>query len=107
MSFTCPMLRSVKSQIVVATSAILLVILGATTYFVIDQKAKEINRDIFLKAVSFAELTHERVVANYERNYTQKAFAHFERDMAEIYSLNPDVVDVSIFNYRGETLYGE
>ncbi len=100
------MLRSVKSQIVVATSLIMVAILGATAYLVIDQKARELSHDIFEKAVSFAELTHERIVANYEKNYTQKAFANFDREMAEINGLNPDIVRVSVFNYKGETLYG-
>lgn len=99
------MLRSVKSQIALATSLIILAILGATAYLVIDQKTREINQDIFSKAVSFAELTHERVVANYENNYTQSAFANFDREMADIYSLNEDVTGVAIYNYNGETLY--
>jgi HAMP domain-containing protein len=99
------MLRSVKSQIILATSLIIIAILGATAYLVIDQKTREINQDIFNKAVSFAELTHERVITNYENNYQQSAFAHFDREMADIYSLNEDVIDASIYNYSGDTLY--
>ncbi len=101
------MLRSVKSQIALATSLIILAILGATAYLVIDQKTREINQDIFNKAVSFAELTHERIVANYEDNYTQSAFANFEREMADIYSLNEDVTGAAIYNYGGDSLYIE
>ena len=101
------MLRSVKSQIAIATSLIILAILGATAYLVIDQKTREINQDIFSKAVSFAELTHERVISNYENNYTQSAFANFDREMADIYSLNEDVVGAAIYNYSGESLYKE
>lgn len=99
------MLRSVKSQIIFATSLIIIVILGVTAYLVIEQKTKEINHDIYTKAVSFAELTHERVVSNYENNYLESAFAHFDREMADIYSLNEDITGVSIYNYSGETLY--
>ena len=99
------MLRSVKSQIVLATSLIIIAILGATAYFVIDQKSKEINLDIFNNAVNFAELTHERIIANYENNYVQQAFANFDRELADIYSLNEDVVGLAIFNYQGESLY--
>ncbi|MFH0821017.1 MAG: SpoIIE family protein phosphatase [Candidatus Peregrinibacteria bacterium] len=99
------MFRSVKSQIVAATSLIILVILGATTYFVIDEKTKELSHDIFVKTVSFAELTHERIVRNYENNYVPQAFANFNREMSEIYGLNPDVTGMSIYNYKGETLY--
>ena len=85
---------------------VIIAILIATTYFIIDQKAKEINLDIFNNAVSFAELTHERVISNYERNYVQQAFAHFDREMADIYVLNEDILSVSIFNYGGDTLFG-
>lgn len=99
------MFRSVKSQIVFATSLIIILILGASSYFVIDQKIKEINQDIFTRAVSFAELTHERVVTNYENNYEKQAFAHFDRELAEIYSLNLDVTGLAIHNYNGDKLY--
>ncbi len=99
------MLRSVKSQIILATSLIIIAILGATAYLVIDQKTKEINQDIYSKAVSFAELTNERVITNYENNYQQSAFAHFDRDMADIYSLNEDITGMSIYNYNGNALY--
>ncbi|MBN2306740.1 SpoIIE family protein phosphatase [Candidatus Peregrinibacteria bacterium] len=99
------MFRSVKSQIIMATWLIILAILGATAYLVIEQKTKEINQDIYTKAVSFAELTNERVISNYENNYLQSAFAHFDREMAEIYSLNQDITGVSIFNYNGKALY--
>lgn len=99
------MLRSVKSQIILATSLIIIAILGATAYLVIDQKTKEINQDIYNKAVSFAELTHERVITNYENNYEQSAFAFFDREMADIYSLNEDITEASIYNYSGEALY--
>lgn len=84
---------------------VIIAILIATTYFIIDQKVKEINFDIFSNAVSFSELTHERVISNYEHNYVQQAFAHFDREMADIYSLNEDIPGISIFNYTGDTLY--
>lgn len=99
------MFRSVKSQIVLGTSMVIIAILIATTYFIIDQKVKEINFDIFQNAVSFAELTHERVISNYESNYVQQAFANFDRELADIYSLNEDIPGISIFNYIGEALY--
>jgi len=84
---------------------VIIAILIASTYFIISQKTKEISFDIFKNAVSFAELTNERIVSNYESNYVQKAFANFDREMADIYSLNEDIPAISIFNYAGETLY--
>ncbi len=99
------MFNSVKTQIVFATSLIIIVILGVTAYFVIDQKSREINHDIFTNAVNFAELSHERIVSNYESNYVAQAFANYQRDLAYIESLNPDVTGVAIYNYKGERLY--
>lgn len=99
------MFRSVKSQIVIGTSLVIIAVLAATTYFIIDQKVKEINFDIFSNAVSFAELTHERVISNYEKNYVQQAFANFDRELADIYRLNKDIPSIGIFNYEGEALY--
>jgi serine phosphatase RsbU (regulator of sigma subunit)/HAMP domain-containing protein len=99
------MFRSVKSQIVFTTSLIIIVILGVTAYFVIDQKIKEINQDIFTKSVSFAELTNERIVTNFETNYQQQAFANFDREMADIYSMDKDITGIAIINYSGENLY--
>ncbi len=97
-------LRTVKSQIVLGTSAVIIATLIAATYFIISQKTKEISLDIFSNAVSFAELTHERVISNYEQNYVQKAYAHFEREMADIRVLNEDIQSISVFNYVGDTL---
>lgn len=99
------MLRSVKSQITLAISIIIILILGLTAYLVIDQKAREINQDIFNKAVSFAELTHERVVDGFENNYQEGAFANFERELAEIYSLNEDISTLAIYAYSGDSSY--
>ena len=60
----------------------------------------------FLRRLSVsAELTNERIISNYEDNYLQSAFAHFDREMADIYSLNEDIVGASIYNYSGEALY--
>lgn len=99
------MLKSIKSQIILGISMVIIVVLGAATYFIIDQKSKEINFDIFQNAVSFAELTHERVLNNYENNYAEQAFAHFERELADMYVLNEDILNLVIFNYSGEVLY--
>jgi len=99
------MFKSVKSQIVFATSLIIIVILGVTAYFVIDQKSREINQDIFTKAVNFAELTHERVIADYENSYLQQAYANFDRELADIKSLDPDITGLAIFSFNGEKLY--
>jgi serine phosphatase RsbU (regulator of sigma subunit) len=99
------MFKSVKSQIVLGTSLIIIAVLAAATYFIIDQKTKEISEDIFKNAVNFSELTHERIIVNYENNYVQKAYANFDREMADIYLLNEDVVGISILNYSGENLY--
>lgn len=84
---------------------VIIAILAASTYFIISQKTKEISLDIFNNAVSFSELTHERIISNYEDNYVQQAFAHFDREMADIYDLNEDIPAISIFNYVGESLY--
>lgn len=99
------MLRSIKSQIVFGTSMVIVAILATVTYFIIDQKSQEVNFDIFRNAVSFSELTHERVIANYEENYAKQAFAHFDRELADIYALNEDISNLVIFNYAGKVLY--
>jgi serine phosphatase RsbU (regulator of sigma subunit) len=99
------MFKSVKSQIVFATSLIIIVILGVTAYFVIDQKSREINQQIFLGAVNFSELTHERIINNFESNYVHQAFANYQRELSDIKSLNTDVTGVAIFNFKGEKLY--
>jgi serine phosphatase RsbU (regulator of sigma subunit) len=99
------MFRSVKSQIVFATSLIIIVILGVTSFFVIDQKSREINQLIFTNAVNFSDLTHERIISDYENNYLQQAFANYQRELSDIKSMDPDVIGVAIFNYKGEKLY--
>lgn len=99
------MLRSIRSQLIFASSILIILILGATAYFVIEQKIKEINHSIFQNASHYAELTAERIVNSYERYYREKAFANFDRELADIYALNSDIDSISIYNYQGETLY--
>ncbi|MBI5411832.1 SpoIIE family protein phosphatase [Candidatus Peregrinibacteria bacterium] len=99
------MLRSIRSQLTLGSSILIILILGLTAYFVIDQKIKEINYGIFQNASSFSELTAERIVNNYEQNYKEKAYANFDRELAEIYSLNTDIKGVEIYNYQGNELY--
>jgi serine phosphatase RsbU (regulator of sigma subunit) len=98
------MLKSVKSQITAAIALLVIVLLSATAYFVLSQKIKEIDHDIYDKALSFSELTNERIVRNYEQNYKEQAYAHFDREMADIYALNTDIKGVSIYNFQGEAL---
>lgn len=99
------MFKSIKTQIVFVIIAVILTSLFASTYFIINQKEEELNLDIFKNAVNFAELTHERIINNYENNYTQQAFVYFDREMADIYSLNKDISSINIYNYKNEILY--
>ncbi|QQR83215.1 SpoIIE family protein phosphatase [Candidatus Peregrinibacteria bacterium] len=99
------MLRSIRAQIIAGTSFVILLTLITTAYFVVNQKVKEINLDIFENAISFADLTHERVIANYENNLLQGIDVYFKRVEAEIFNLNEDIDGMGVFNYAGEALY--
>lgn len=97
--------KSIKSQIIGGISAIIILVMGAAAYFIINQEIQEVNFDIFNNAVNFAELTNERVVDNYELNYVEQAYVNFERDLADIYNLNEDISSMVIYNFSGELLY--
>ncbi len=58
-----------------------------------------------MSAMGFSEMASDRIVENYEQNYIQKAYAHFNREMAEIYRLNEDISSVNIYDYKGKNLY--
>jgi len=98
-------LRSIKSQIILALSMIIIALMGFTAYLLIEQKIQEVNHDIFNKALSFAELTHERIIDSFENNYQQQAFVNFERERGEVFSLNEDISGLSIYSYDGTALY--
>ena len=79
--------------------------MGFTAYLLIEQKIQEVNQDIYNKALSFAELTHERIINSFETQYQQQAVINFERELGEIFSLNDDISGLSIYSYDGTPVY--
>lgn len=98
-------MRSLKSQFILAISILIITILSVNAFFLIQGKQKELHYDIYKNAKSFAELTAERVIHNYELNYLSKSFVNFDREMVNIMSLNEDIEAISVTNYQGDVLY--
>lgn len=98
-------MRSLKLQFIIAISVLIVVILSVNAFFVIEGKKKELGLDIYKNAKSFAELTAEGVINNYELNYLSKSYVNFEREMVNFMSLNEDIETISITNYEGDVLY--
>ncbi len=98
-------MRSVKTQFIVAISLLIITILSVNAFFIIQGKKTELNYDIYQNAESFAELTAERVINNYELNYLSKSFVNFDRELGNIKALNEDISEIQITNYQGEVLY--
>jgi HAMP domain-containing protein len=71
----------------------------------IDQKSKEITNDIFIQARSFSEMTVSDIVDNYNLYYQSQSFVFFNREIKNIFALNPDIAAIKIANYNGELLY--
>jgi len=98
-------MRSLKTQFIMAISLLIVAILTVNAFFIIQGKRSELNYDIYQNAKSFAELTAERVINNYELNYLSKSFVNFDRELGNIKALNEDISNIRITNYQGETLY--
>lgn len=98
-------MRSLKTQFIVAISLLIIAILSVNAFFIVQGKKSELNFDIYQNAKSFAELTAERVINNYELNYLSKSFVNYDRELGNIKALNEDVSLIRITNYQGDALY--
>lgn len=98
-------MHSLKTKLIISISALIVVLFALTAVLFIGEKQRELTRDIFTEARSFAELTAPKVANDYNLYLAQKSFVYFNREIQGVFQKFEDLAEVQVINYRGETLY--
>ena len=67
--------------------------------------ARAMQRDIFLNALSFGELTNDRIVTSFEQFYQTKNFLQFRKDINPLLGKNSDIAKIEITGQNSELYY--
>ncbi|MFA5829128.1 MAG: SpoIIE family protein phosphatase [Candidatus Gracilibacteria bacterium] len=98
-------MRSIKTKLTITISILIVVLLTAAAFVLLNEKRQELSNDIFLNARSFAELTAPNIVNDYNLYLSQKSFIYFNRNIQDVFQKNVDVASVQIYKYNGELAY--
>ncbi len=98
-------MKSLRSKLIVAISLLIICILAATGYVLIDRKIKELTSDIYKNGLNFAQLSSGKIVDLFKQFYLSNSYSYFVRDMESIFALNPDVSQIKVINYAGDVVY--
>ena len=62
-------MRSIKTKLIAAIALLILVSFTVSGYFLIQQKTIELSEDLYRNALSFAELTNDSIIFDFENFY--------------------------------------
>lgn len=99
------MLHSIKTKLVLTISALIVVLLSAAAFVLVSEKQRELTKDIFDRARSFAELTAGNIVSDYNLYLTQNSFVYFNRNIQDTFTKNVDVSAIQVVGYDGQIAY--
>lgn len=98
-------MHSLKTKLIVAISALVIFLFGAAAYLLIDEKSKELSRDIYLRSRTVAELTAPNIVELYNTFLKEQSFVIFNREIKNIFRKDEDIAGITLYNFSGEILY--
>jgi HAMP domain-containing protein len=98
-------MNSLKTKLVVAISAMIIVLFMFTTVIFINEKQNEMAVSIYNTARSFADLTAPGIVNNYNVYLAQKSFVYFNREITNTFEKFSDLDSVQLIDYNGVVIY--
>lgn len=98
-------MRSLKSKLIFGISLFIVLLLTVSAFLQVREKEKELINDIYLRARSFAELTADKLVADYKLYLVPDSFVYFNRNVRDILAKNEDIAWLKLVNYSGQVLY--
>ncbi len=98
-------MHSIKTKLILGLSILVIFLFSVTAFLLIDEKKKELSRDIYLKARSFSELTAPKIIDLAASLLAQNSFVIFNREMKDIFRKNEDISAIRIATYSGEMTY--
>ncbi len=98
-------MHSLKTKLVLTISALVVVLFILTAALFLGEKSKELTRDIYDQARSFAELTAPGIGNNYKLYLAEKSFVYFNREIRDTFQKLEDLADMQVIKYTGELVY--
>jgi HAMP domain-containing protein len=98
-------MNSLKTKLVFAISALVIVLFGMMTISSIIGKNNELASNIYNNARSFAELTAPNIVNDYKLYLAENSFVYFNREVKGAFEQFSDLAGIQLINYNGEVIY--
>ncbi len=99
------MFHSIKTKLILTISILIIVLLAAAAFVLVQEKQRELTQDIFNQARSFGELTAGNIVNDYNLYLAQKSFVYFNRDIQDTFARDVDVSAIQVIGYNGQVAY--
>src|SRR3989338_4295177 len=99
------MRRSIKTKLILALTSLVagaLIIGGA---LLIWQNTQQMRQEIYLDALTFAELTNDKLVLSFEQFYETENFLQYRKDINPLLSKNVDISRIEVIGKSGETYF--
>ncbi|OIO52569.1 hypothetical protein COT40_02215 [Candidatus Peregrinibacteria bacterium CG08_land_8_20_14_0_20_41_10] len=97
--------RSLKTQFSLIVSLLIVLVVGGVAFLLLRLETSGIKADIYHSALNGARLTVERVIQNYDLYYKSKSYVIYQKNLAEIFQLNPHADRLRIANFSGGLLF--
>ncbi len=96
---------TIRSKLIFAISALMVVLFASASYLFINEKRKELAQDIYVNTLAFSKLTAPNIAYDYDLYLAQNSFVYFNREIASVFEQNGDLDAVKIISYMGDILY--
>jgi len=97
--------QSLKTKFAVSIALLILVLLTTLGGFLIRTQSNQIKTQIYQNARSFIELSAAPLIESFETYFLTENNLFFQRDIRQFLSQNPDIRNISVFNFEGTGLY--
>lgn len=97
--------QSLKTKFAVSIALLILLLLTTLGGFLIRTQSNQIKTQIYQNARSFIELSAAPLIESFETYFLTENNLFFQRDIRQFLSQNPDIRNISVFNFEGTGLY--
>lgn len=96
---------SIRSKLIAIISVLVVILMVSVSGFLLNQKKNELTRDIYVNALSFAELTAGDITKMYETYLAENGFIQFNRIIQSNFRKSEDIRRITLTRFNGEVLY--
>jgi serine phosphatase RsbU (regulator of sigma subunit) len=98
-------MKSLKAKLILGISVFIVILLTIAAFMQINEKEKELIKDTFTRARSFAELTSGKISEDYKLYLIPNSFVYFNREIKSVMTKDEDISWVQVVNFQGDILY--